>query len=72
MAWTSVDTQALSINDDPGEDICKRAAKEIKRLHEALRPFAGCVHNDNGDITVHSALAKYDDFVAAHFAFDKT
>lgn len=41
----------------------------LKRADSALRPFAGCVLNDNGDITVQGRVAdSYEAHVAAYFA----
>lgn len=41
--------------------------EENKRLREALRPFAGRVFNDNGDLTVDTRSFSYDEIVAAYF-----
>lgn len=32
-----------------------KAADEIKRLRAAIRPFADCVYNDNGDVTIDTS-----------------
>jgi hypothetical protein len=45
------------------------------RLAEAMKviePFAACVFNDNGDMSVTASRAKYDDFVGAYLVFRAT
>lgn len=44
-------------------------ADELARLMEALRPFAGAVFNDNGDMTIDRSAVTHDDFERAYFAF---
>ncbi len=41
-------------------------------VRDALKPFAGAVFNDNGDMTVDLAFPKYADFCNAYFAMRKT
>jgi hypothetical protein len=43
-----------------------RAAKEIEKLRKALRPFAACVFNDNGDVTYDFSHAKPEDYWKAY------
>lgn len=40
----------------------------IERQHDALRPFARCVFNDNKDITVTNSHLEIDDYYAAYLA----
>lgn len=44
----------------------ERQAKQIATLRKALKPFAGCVFNDNGDMTVDRSSIDHDDFVRAY------
>lgn len=44
------------------------AEAQVASLRVALEPFANAVFNDNGDMTVDLAFAKYDDYVRAYFA----
>lgn len=48
-----------------GEAIPKLEA-EIEQLQAALKPFADCVHNDNGDVTVTYGLAVPHDYFRAY------
>ena len=53
----------------PGEgvtDALQRQAAKIKKLQDALKPFAYAVHNDNGDMTI--TPANREAYVAAYFA----
>ena len=45
---------------------------EIARLRAALRPFAACVYNDNGDMTVSASRAGYGDFCEAYLVYRAT
>jgi septal ring factor EnvC (AmiA/AmiB activator) len=41
----------------------------VAELREALKPFADCVFNDNGDVTVDTSnRPTHDDYVQAYFA----
>lgn len=42
---------------------------EIRRLRAALKPFAGCVFNDNGNVTVSTSNLMSNDWVNARKAF---
>lgn len=44
---------------------------DVERLRAALRPFAGCVYNDNGDMLVSAGRVTSDDFCAAYFAINR-
>lgn len=46
----------------------RQSRAKIKQLTEALKPFAACVFNDNGDMTV-SGIPPAPDFVRAYYAF---
>jgi len=50
-----------------GYSILSTDKTRMGKLQEALRPFAACVFNDNGDMTV-SVTAKREDYIAAYFA----
>lgn len=56
-----------SDNDIRAQMIAKAVREWNGDLVEALEPFAACVFNDNGDITLSVSLAKSDDFVRAYF-----
>lgn len=45
---------------------------EVERLREALRPFAACVFDDNGDFRVDASFADYDEFIAAYRALQQS
>ena len=47
-----------------------RLSAEIARLRAALKPFADCVYNDNGDMTI--SAAGFDDYAKAYFAMRPT
>lgn len=44
------------------------AEAERDALREALAPFANCIFNDNGDITVNFRSFTADELIAAYFA----
>lgn len=47
------------------------AGSDIERIAEleaALRPFAACVFNDNGDVTISTGHLKTDDYMRAKSA----
>lgn len=43
------------------------AESAVAAAMEVLKPFAACVFNDNGDMSVTASRASYDDFVRAYF-----
>lgn len=47
------------------------AEAERDALREALAPFAGCIFNDNGDITVNFRTFTADELIAAYFAYKR-
>lgn len=44
------------------------AEAKVDALREALAPFAGCIFNDNGDITVNFRAFTAENLIAAYFA----
>lgn len=44
---------------------------ERDALREALAPFASCIFNDNGDITVNFRTFTADELIAAYFAYKR-
>ncbi len=47
--------------------LVKQQEAEIARLREALKPFARCVFNDNGDMTI-SPVSNTRPYIDAYFA----
>ena len=43
----------------------------VRKINKALKPFADCVYNDNGSMTVDSSMAKYNHFCDAYMVYDK-
>lgn len=46
--------------------------EKIEALRKALKPFAGRVFNDNGDMTINTASPSPEDYIQAYFAMKKT
>jgi hypothetical protein len=65
-------------NIDPADTPCMakelatEAATAIEKLRAALRPFAGHVFNDNGDMTINMSAPTSEEYIAAYFAMKKT
>lgn len=65
-------------NIDPADTPCMakelatEAAAAIEKLQKALRPFAGRVFNDNGDMTINTAAPTSEEYIQAYFAMKKT
>lgn len=45
-----------------------RLTAALSRAEKALQPFANCVFNDNGDVTVTTHYLQIEDYMRAHTA----
>lgn len=79
VARRSAHLRHIRPDDIDAATMCAMAT-EIERLRDrnsalvaALRPFAGCVFNDNGDLTVTDTYTlPHDVYIAAYFALKGT
>ena len=62
------DIAAADALRDMWHDRALAAEAKADALREALEPFAGCIFNDNGDITVNFRAFMADELIAAYFA----
>lgn len=54
------------------KELATEAAQAIEKLRKALKPFAGHVFNDNGDMTINMSAPSSEEYIAAYFAMKKT